>query len=195
MPLTLESPPAAEPVDVPTAKSQLRIDIADDDALITAYIKAARTVVEQKSLHALITQTWDLYLDAFPSGKEIEIPLPPLQSVTHIRYIDEDGNESTFSSDDYLVDTVSTPGKVVLKDDATWPSESLQEVNGVVVRFVAGFGDAGTDVDERAIQAVKLLVGHFYEHREAFVDGRPLNDLPMGVDALLADLRAKAKKF
>ncbi len=195
MALSLETAPAKEPIEGPDAKAQLRVDIGDDDALITAYIKAARIIVEQKSLHALITQTWKYFLDAWPDAAFIEIPLPPLQSVSSITYKLENGSVETLATSVYLVDTDSTPGRVILKPNQQWPSDSLYPGNPISFTFVCGFGDTGANVDDRAIQAVKLLVGHFYEHREAFVDGRPLNDLPMGVDALLADLRAKAKRF
>ncbi len=41
---------------------------------------------------ALITQTWDMYLDAFPCGNgEIRMPFYPLQSVTAVQYYDTDG--------------------------------------------------------------------------------------------------------
>ena len=154
-----------EPVLVEEAKNHLRVDIAEDDDLIDGYITTARQDMEEKYGVAFVTQTWDLYLDAFPGGSELAIGKWPLASVTSIKYTDEDGNESTYSSDDYLVDAVSQPGKVVLKSSSSWPSDTLQEVNAVVVRFVAGFGDA-TDVPRPVRQAVLLLVGDMYENRE-----------------------------
>jgi hypothetical protein len=51
-------------------------------------------------------------------------------------------------------------------------------------------------VDVRAIQAMKLLIGHYYENREAVFMGRTNPSLlPMGVQYLCWDLRASVKEF
>ena len=60
-------------------------------------------------------------------------------------------------------------------------------MNGVVVRFVCGYGSLGTDVPMAIRQAMLLIIGHLYEHREASSSGVHL--LPMGVEALLATYR------
>jgi uncharacterized phiE125 gp8 family phage protein len=181
--LKLATAPAEEPISKAEAKLHLRVDISDDDDLITSYIITARRRAEKISGRAFVTQTWDYVLDAFPAGDTLKIPFPPLQSITSIKYYDEDGTEYTVSSGDYYVDTYGEPGRVVLKSSATWPSISLREANGVIVRFVAGYGDAD-DVPEEFKQAIYLLVGHFYENREAVTDARLL-PTPDGVMALL----------
>jgi hypothetical protein len=69
-------------------------------------------------------------------------------------------------------------------------------VNGVRIRFVCGFGLTAATVDPRAILAMKLLLGHYYENREAVFMGRTNPTLlPQGVDALCWDLRASVKEF
>ena len=115
---------------------------------------------------AFVSQTWDLYFDNWPGGDVIGIPLWPLASVTSVKYTDEDAAESTLSSSDYLVDTVSRPGRLKLKSSASWPSVTLQELNGIVVRFVAGYGDAASDVPDPIKQAILVQVGELYENRE-----------------------------
>jgi uncharacterized phiE125 gp8 family phage protein len=194
MALNLVTPPEKEPITAAQARDQLRISHTDEDTLIEAYIKTARKTVEKISGHRLITQTWDYYLDQFPAGDEIELPFPPLQSVDGVYYTDTDGDEAEFSSDNYIADIYGVPGRVVLKSNHTWPTVTLRAVNGVRIRFTCGFGDEGSDVEEEAVQAVKLLVGHFYENREGFVEGTIMREVPFGVEALLADLRARAKR-
>ena len=49
------TPPAAEPVDLTTAKLHLRVTDAAQDALITIFIQSARGYVEQVTGRALIT--------------------------------------------------------------------------------------------------------------------------------------------
>ena len=86
MALSLYAGPTTEPVSVEEARLHVRQDGTSDDDVIRALITASRENVEQITRRALITQTWDYYLDAFPGGDRIEMPLPPLASVTHIKY-------------------------------------------------------------------------------------------------------------
>ncbi len=194
--------PAIEPVSLSEAKLQVRVDIADDDSLIMSQLKAASKMVEQLSLHAMITQTWDYFLDGFPGGYEIRLPHPPLQSVTGVYYTPDGGTEQTFAVANYIVDANSKPGRVYLKTTTgggtgSWPSDILIPINGVRIRFVCGFGDNADDVDERLVQAVKLLVGHYYENREAVLvaQGYSAIPIPMGVENLCADLRMEVRRF
>ncbi len=190
MALKLITAPATEPVTSTEAKSHLRVDTTADDTLIGTLITAARQHVEAHLRRALITQTWELVTDAFPVGDILRLPLPPLVSVTSIKYTDEDGAESTLSSGLYVVDTDSTKGRVVLKNGETWPSVTLAAANGVRVRYVAGYGEASA-VPRPIRQAILLLIGTMYENRESVLvaQGVTVAQLPFGVDALLMPYR------
>ena len=67
--LNLITAPSAEVFTVATAKEHLRIEasVTEDDALITALIVSARTAVEEWLQRALVTQTWEVSFDSFPS--------------------------------------------------------------------------------------------------------------------------------
>ena len=185
MALVLNSGPAVEPVSTTEAKAHCRIDISDDDTLVGALIKAGREYMEQRCRRAFVSQTWDLFLDDWPEGDEIKIPLPPLQSVAGVYYIDSDGATATFGTANYLVDTNRQPGRIVLKGAAGWPSTTLRESSGVQVRFTAGYGSAGSTVPQPLRQAVLMLVGHWYENREAIaMTGAVPKEVPFAVDAL-----------
>ena len=190
MALKLITAPATEPVTSTEAKAHLRVDTTADDTLIGTLITAARQHVEAHLRRALITQTWELVTDAFPVGDVLRLPLPPLVSVTSIKYTDEDGAESTLSSGLYVVDTDSTKGRVVLKNGETWPSVTLAAANGVRVRYVAGYGEASA-VPRPIRQAILLLIGTMYENRESVLvaQGVTVAQLPFGVDALLMPYR------
>lgn len=187
----LKTAPTIEPISVSEAKAHLRVDIDDDDALISTLITAARQHIEItcRPRLALITQTWQLFSDVWPSGDTIELRPYPLQSVTSIGYTDDDGASATISSLDYLVDVYSKPGRLRLKTSESWPAVTLRELNGLQVEFLAGFGSASTAVPETLKQAIKLLVGHWYENREAMLIGQVSKQLEFTLNALLTPYR------
>jgi uncharacterized phiE125 gp8 family phage protein len=183
MGLKLVTPPAAEPLTLAEAKAHLRVDSASEDDLITGLIKAAREWCEEYQNRAYITQTWDLCLDAFPESPSY-LPKPPLQSIASFKYYDKEGTEHVFDAADYVVDTAGFKGRISLAYGKSWPSVTLQPMNGVVIQFVAGYGDAVTDVPERIRSAIKLLIGHLYENREA-TSIKALSEVPFAIYALL----------
>ncbi len=189
MNLRLVSGPDVEPVTLAEARLHLRVDVDDDDELISALIVVARELVEQVTRRALISQSWELLRDAFPATPTVALPLPPLQAVDGITYTDSTGVTHTFSAADYEVDTAGTPGRIALPSASAWPSDTLAAVNGVQIAFTAGYGDAGADVPTAIRQALLLLVGHLYENREAVTDTRVLATTPLAFEYLLQTYR------
>ena len=167
MALRLITAPTAEPLDIELdVKPHLRVDFSDDDGYIQSLLTAVREHVEVTELSsALMTQTWELVLDDWPR-LPLVFPKPPLQSVTSIKYTDIDGAESIFSSAAYQVDADSWPGRLVLKIGQSWPTVTLREIGGVVIRFVAGYGGAIEDVPAPIRQAMQLIISDLYENRE-----------------------------
>ena len=164
MALSLTTGPAVEPISLTEAKAQLRLEIDADDTLVTSLIQSAREHAEHITKRQLITATWKLTLDAFPSV--ITLPLPPLQSVSNIKYYDTDGVQQTLSTDLYQVDSESQPARIVPAYNTTFPSTRIM-ANAVEVNFVCGFGDAATDVPQKIKQAMLLFITWSYEDREA----------------------------
>jgi uncharacterized phiE125 gp8 family phage protein len=192
MALILITPPDIEPVTLTEAKTHLRVDISTDDTLISTYIAVARDYVERtcRPRLALLTQTWRYISDEWPESDTIELRPYPLQSVVSITYTNSAGVTATFPSASYLVDTSSEPGRVRLKAAASWPSTTLQEINGLAIEFDAGFGDAGSDVPTPLRQAILMLVGHWYENREPMLTtGVFGSQLEFAVKALVAPWR------
>lgn len=187
--LKLHSAPAVEPVGSAEAKAHSRISLSDEDTLIDALIVAARQMAEQVTNRALITQTWKLYLDEFPSGDCIDLPYSPLQSVTSVSYIDTDGATQTFSNTLYDIDTISEPGRLVLKPDSQWPDTKLGQVNAVTITYIVGYGDDAEDVPEPIKLAIKFLVGHWFENRELSSPGVDVSLVPKTFDWILMPWR------
>jgi uncharacterized phiE125 gp8 family phage protein len=174
--------PTGEPVTLDEAKLHCRVEVTTDDALISSLITAARQMIEAFTGRALITQTWQRYQDLFPCGIEICLEKPPLQSVTWVKYYDETGGLLTYDSSNYVVDTVSTPGRLVLKQDSAWPVTEFQRPNAVEVKFVAGYGNAAA-VPEIFKLALKVQLAEWYDNRA------PSDKLSVTVQALLRPYR------
>lgn len=169
MGLTRTSAPATTPVSLAEAKAHLRVSSDAEDDLITALIQAATDRVDGRNgitNRALVTQTWEYTLDEFPVSDSayIILPLPPVQSISLITYIDSEGAEQTLSSDTYNLDNTIDPARVYLSYNQSWPSTQGIE-NAVTVTFVCGYGSA-SDVPGALKQAILLTVGHLYTNRE-----------------------------
>lgn len=192
MALRLITGPTVEPVSLAEAKAHLRVDVDADDGLIGALIATARAHIEQiaRPQLAMITQTWDKIFDDWPATV-FELRPWPLQAVTSISYTTAAGVTTTWSSANYVIDTASEPGRVALVDGVSWPSVTLRRLNGVAIRFTAGYGASGAAVPLALRQAILMLVGHWYENREAFTIGQGFTSTatPMAVDALIRPWR------
>lgn len=161
--------PASEPLDLATAKLHCRVDGNDDDALITALIVAAREQAEHETGRALVTQTWELVHDVFPSA--FVLRKSPIQSVTSIKYLDiTSGLEQTLDPADYLLDNASEPGYVVPGYGKAWPA-SFAVPNAVRCRYVCGYGAAAA-VPQAIKQWMLLAVGTMYAQRETAIAGQ-----------------------
>lgn len=187
--LKLVSAPATEPITLSEAKAHLRVDDTAEDDLILNLLAAYRSRVDGKDgvlNRALITQIWDLYLDRFPcdGSAAIQIPLPPLQSITSVKYYDTDAVLQTMASDDYFLDSVSEPARLHPAYNMSWPA-TLDRANSVIIRFVAGYGSAETDVPQAIRQAGLLFIGHWYANRESVNVGSSVAEMPQSAQWLL----------
>jgi uncharacterized phiE125 gp8 family phage protein len=158
MSLQLIIPPATEPVTLTEAKAHLKIDTADEDALITTLITAARARAEWHTGRAFITQSWILRLDAWPHDGITEIPLPPLQVVSEVAVHTSDGVRTVLPSGAYWVDQASEPGRLILND----PPSRLRGRDCLEIAFTAGYGAA---VPAAVREAILEIIADLYTHR------------------------------
>lgn len=193
MTYVLDTAPAEEPIDLTDAKAHLRIDHADEDTEIGNLITLARRKVEHDAMRQLVTATWTMYRDTFhtrhfqDTRQIIELTKPPVQRVASLEYYDPDGVLQTFSSANYYVDAISTPGRIILKNGQAWPSIESGRPNAVIITFDAGYGDAA-DVPEEAKHAIRLLVGHWYENREAAIVGTISKEVEFSYSSFIQQL-------
>jgi uncharacterized phiE125 gp8 family phage protein len=161
--LSLVTAPTEEPITLAEAKHQLGIATAityHDDEL-GRLIKAARKDAEEKTHRQILTATWELNLERFPAGSgRIYLPLPPLQSVTSVKYYDTDGDQQTVAETVYKVLTGPEPGEVALKQGQVWPTDLYDEAEPITIRFVAGYADTAAELadTEELLKAGLLLL-------------------------------------
>ena len=183
MSLVQTSAPSVEPVTTTNQKDWMRVDGSDEDTIIGNLAAASRAWFEMSTNRQLITATWTLKIPAFPSSGDLVLPISPLQSVSSITYVDTDGATQTWSSGDYTVDTSSDIGRVRPNYDEDYP-DSRGHADDVTVTFVAGYGDASSDVPDGALTAVKVLAANWFENREANAAIK-LHEVPMALQTLV----------
>lgn len=192
--IALITPPAEEPI---TPSDVIEISSIDEDlaanditmAYISTLITSARQSAETITKRVFITQTWELYLDMFPTW-EIELPFPPVQSITSIKYIDNDGVLQTMSSGDYTADMKSEPAYITPVYGGSWPSARYQR-NAVTIRFVAGYGLAD-DVPGGIKTWMHMRVKTLYDNRDKFVLGTSFSQIDTSyIDGILDPFRVR----
>lgn len=187
--LQLVTGPTSEPIALADAKAHLRVDHSADDALITDLIEASRRWAENLAACALITQTWDMFLDAFPYGvpgrvtylsrAPIELPKPPLQSITSIQYVDVSNTLQTWNPSLYRVRNAMTvpikqtrpPRGTITPNYGQFYPVTLGVSQAVQIRFVCGHG-AAADVPANIRRAMMIRLGDLYQRREPTVESR-----------------------
>ncbi len=203
--LILVVPPSDEPIELNDAKTHLRVDVdfTLDDSYINLLITFARQQVETIMRRALLTQQWRLSLKQWPGrnypseetlvsdlgyfgSNYFKVPLPPLQSVQSVVYIDTDGNYYTMPQGGqvpssppsgnlalagcYNVFTDFEPGRIVLGFSQIWPTVILLPGAPIQVSFTCGYVDLLTlqacfEGFPATIHAIKMIIGYLYENR------------------------------
>ncbi len=197
MRLTLYAVPASEPISISELEVHSRLGTGGIAALgqttvANIYIAAARQRCEAITRRQLVTATWDYSLDSFPTGREpIEIPLPPLQTISSISYTDSDGAAKTFTAYRTVkeISPKAQPAIIFPTTGYVWPV-ALDEPATVVIRFVAGY-TTGNLLPESIKNWLLLNTAALWENRESFViDTGKEFDLSKSVaDGLLEDYR------
>lgn len=197
MRLALITAPAYDIITLEEAKDHLKELSSLYDDYITTLIQTATAKLDGVSgilRRALVQQTWEARFSDWPApGYSIRLPLPPLQSVTSIKYLDSDGAQQTLAESVYDVIGAGgyEQGHVCLAYNQSWPATRVRLEN-VIVRFVAGYPatsdsppDYVANIPAPIKHAMKLLISHWFDNREAAADRR-LYEVPESVYNLLS---------
>jgi hypothetical protein len=202
--------PAAEPVTLDQVKEQLVLDsdYTADDILLLTYIVAARQLVEKLTNRAIFERSTQLTLDHFPcprysstinpndrtnygiifSGMIIRLPRPACTSVESITYQAQDGTVLTLDPSQYRVDLNSEPARITPLPGGCWPFATFYIPGTVQVTYTAGSYGDGSDptlCPQTIVMAMLLIIGHWYQNREA-VSATNMYQVPLAVETLLA---------
>lgn len=156
----------ALPVSLVNAKLQLRITGITEDAFITSLIKTASLFFEAFTKKTLITKTYKTYRNIWDC---FQLRRCPLQSISSIKYNDEDGDLQTLDSGDYYIIKDNAFSKIGFTDDFETPT-LRNRPQQIEIIFKAGFGDADTDIPKDIQQGLLEHISYMYENRGDCVD-------------------------
>jgi uncharacterized phiE125 gp8 family phage protein len=170
--------PFGEPVSLEQAKAHLNIHDDDShDEYIARLIMAARRMVENDT---------GLYLVQRPAPRETRSPqhgkvIPywrPVVSVASVAYHDD-------TADQTLADFVLSEGSGLR---ATWPRARWGEFT---ITYTAGLSeeDWASGQYEDLRHAMMLLIGHWFDQREAVIVGTSASSVPLAYESLIRAYR------
>lgn len=215
MRLTLIEPPAEEPLALEDAKLYLRVDIPDEDSLLSSLITAARIYCENHLRQALVTQSWRLDLDSFPSAggyynRAIREVWPsmgalpagfgfypgmvpnstgviniPRPPLRSIASVQYYDFRGTLQTVDPSVYTVSLGAPARIQPAYSQVWPLARPTIDAVQVAFVAGYGDAAACPAPVVTAIKMMVAHWFEHREA-VSADGLAEIPLAVDALLA---------
>lgn len=153
------TPPSGPVVLLAELKAHLRVDGDDDDPLITALEAAA--VAHLDGYRGILRRCIlpQIWAVSFDAAGTYRLPLPDVQAVT------------------------ASTGTAILSQDALGHSVEISEP--CTVAMTCALPDDALDA---VCMAIKLLVGHWYQNREAAGEGGT-QTAPLAFEALLSPIR------
>lgn len=178
MPISITTPPAAEPITLAEAKLHLRVDGSDEDTLISALITSARQRVEHLTGRALITRTLTETRDAPPTTSVLTLATGPVSAVHAVTTTSADGAVTTLDAASYTLDEASIPGRLGLVSGSVWATDA-RDFLGFSVAYDAGYGTSGSDAPGPLRDAIMLLIADAYAYRDAGERALDADELPL----------------
>lgn len=197
-----------EPLNVADAKLYLRVDGTDDDALIAVLITAAREHIEKATGELLVSRTLVGVADRWPGVEDVgpglvsprgipfadglndpvppptagtlELPVRPVTVVSKIEIVDNAGTASGFDAANWYLDTSGQAARIALRPGAVVPADR-QVLGGIRVTFTAGWATPPADL----MLALRQILTHWYENRQAVVTGTIASEVPLGAARIL----------
>lgn len=174
-----------EPVSLSEAKAQVRMtDDDSEDAFIASLIMPARAYVERVSRYFLVATARTETFGAW--GDYLEIYRRPIASVEGVFY----GPAGDVTDTEYA-GAVAPVGRFPLRiypaADDSFPDLNDGEV--VTVSYISGAVSPTSEEYLIAKRAILLLIGHWFEFREAAAAGIVSGEISFALTSMLDELR------
>lgn len=169
------------PVEDDEFREHLKIDDAGVEVRVRAiYLPAAVGAVQTALGRQLVTSTRTLTLARLPVDG-IELPFPPVQSITSVKYYDSANVQQTLASSVYAAVPLYPPAtarapicapQTILcpKSGQAWPA-TYPRLDAVEITYVCGYGDSAVAVPDEFRAAVLLAAHDLHEVRGPLVVG------------------------
>lgn len=201
--VTCVTPSDELPIDTDYARRHLRGIGTAEDELIEGWIRAAQQYFEEQTGRPILQSVYEYWLDSFPIESVIELPQPPLVSVSSVTYAASDGTFSEWvdGSPSTPLYTVMAPagiyarrGWVAPLAGGLWPTAGLTVPGAVRIRFTAGIADAPENVPDVVKAALLMLVGSFDQFRseQHFSEGARVEEVPFGAAQIIDGFKKTA---
>jgi len=180
--------PSEPPVSREQAKLHCRIDSDDEDDLVDGLIAAAVDHVDGFSGilgQCLMAQEWRQDFDAW--SRSLRLPFGPVIGLPSVTVRNTSGQIATVPTTDYALLEDALGPYLRFKDSVASPMD-LYQSRAISVSFTAGHSDRES-VPKAIIQALLLIIGHWYANREEVVTGTIATQIPMAAQSLLRNKR------
>lgn len=198
--LQVTTAPSQEPITLQELKEHLKLDDSQDERILRFYIETARRFAEEHMGRSLVSQTLTLFIDAFDELADplwegtktgpylnyyknyIDLPRPPVISVTSVSTFNDEDTESTLDSSKYYVDNVREPARIVLRQGETFPT-ALRVANAIKVVYTSGYSSI-YNIPEPIRIGIMQHATHLFEHRGDMYEAQ--KSLPQSLKTLYA---------
>lgn len=195
-----------EPVTIKETKKFLAVDHDEHDELINALITAARQRAEEYCNRSFVEKRYMLALDSWWfSGRKLKLPRSPVRQIVSVRYL-VNGTYTTLAPDKYLLNALSTPPRITILET---PGHDKVD-NSITIEYITGYDVQGVEhspvaepvegetYPDRTVRyalpgpvrtAILMMVRTMYDHRDDYVIGAAINQIPKHSEYLLKDYR------
>ena len=155
--------PGVEPVSLSEMRGTLRLDPDDtaEDALVQKLVTAARAAVEIETRRVLVPGRFRLMLTAWPADGVLPVPLSPLGAPEQAGLVDAQGAVEEIDLALFRVGPDPWEAPCLLIE----PGVPLLLRKAALIEVSAGCGEAGPPAPAPLVQAIRMCVAQWFEHR------------------------------
>lgn len=182
------TPPTVAPVPVAALRGRLRLNGTAEDPDLEEFLAAAVEQFEDDARRPVLATTYRQDLSCWPCGP-IVIARGGVTAVNAVGWYDADGEPNDLDPAEWRAEVRTPPARVTLAANPApvVTAAGIDVATVGYVTFTAGWATPAA-VPRRVRTAIMLLAGHFYEHREAFLEGT-LSELPSGWAAVVSQYK------